>query len=89
MGRLYGETYFVGKKMSFEIGEWVEVIGNEDGIEGSCRVIDHSPGRRTIRCDILIVDDGSPLEEVISIRRLRPTPPNVGARLSLGDVVEA
>ena len=66
--------------MSFEIGDSVEVIGNEDGMEGSYfkgKVIDRSPGRRTIRYDTLIVDDGSPLEEVINIRRLRPPPPTV------------
>ncbi|KAL4585808.1 hypothetical protein LXL04_010434 [Taraxacum kok-saghyz] len=68
--------------MSFEIGESVEVIGNEDGMDGS-------PGRRIIRYDTLIADDGSPLEEVISIRRLRPPPPTVLARYHLGDMVDA
>ncbi|KAL4580578.1 hypothetical protein LXL04_016777 [Taraxacum kok-saghyz] len=80
------------QKMSFEIGESVEVIGNEDGMDGSYfkgKVIDRSPGRRTIRYDTLIADDGSPLEEVISIRRLRPPPPTVLARYHLGDMVDA
>ncbi|KAL4574388.1 hypothetical protein LXL04_021217 [Taraxacum kok-saghyz] len=47
------------QKMSFEIGESMEVIGNEDGMEGSYfkgKVIDRSPGRRTIRYDTLIVE---------------------------------
>ncbi|KAL4571227.1 hypothetical protein LXL04_017980 [Taraxacum kok-saghyz] len=72
--------------------ESVEVIGNEDGIDGSYfkgKVIDRSPGMRTIRYDTLIADDGSPLEEVISIRKLRPPPPTVLARYHLGDMVDA
>ncbi|KAL4572932.1 hypothetical protein LXL04_019720 [Taraxacum kok-saghyz] len=80
------------QKMSFEIGESVEVIDNEDGMEGSYfkgHVIGRSPGRRSIRYDTLIADDGSPLEEVISVRRLRPTPPTVLARFHLGDMVDA
>ena len=63
--------------MSFEIEESMEVISNEDGMDGSYfpgKVIDRSLGRRTIRYDTLITDDGSPLEEVISIRRLCPSP---------------
>ncbi|KAL4582328.1 hypothetical protein LXL04_006875 [Taraxacum kok-saghyz] len=78
--------------MSFEIGETVEVIGNEDGMEGSYfrgQVIDRSPGRRTIRYQNLLADDGSHLEEVISVRRLRPPPPTVLARFHLGDMVDA
>ncbi|KAL4562199.1 hypothetical protein LXL04_034397 [Taraxacum kok-saghyz] len=61
--------------MFFEIGESMEVIGNGDGIDGSYfrgNVIDRSPSRRTIRYDTLIGDDGSPLEEVINIRRFCP-----------------
>ncbi|KAL4584363.1 hypothetical protein LXL04_008963 [Taraxacum kok-saghyz] len=64
--------------MSFEIGESVEVIDNEYGMEGSYfkgKVIDCSPGRRTIRYDTLIVDDGSPLEEAISVRDFDPLLP--------------
>ncbi|KAL4561488.1 hypothetical protein LXL04_033654 [Taraxacum kok-saghyz] len=75
--------------MYFEIGAIVEVIGNEDGMDGSYfkgKVIDRSPGRRTIR---LIADDGSSLDEVINIRRLRPRPPTVLARYHLGDMVDA
>ncbi|KAL4555050.1 hypothetical protein LXL04_037661 [Taraxacum kok-saghyz] len=77
--------------MSFEIGETVEVIDNEDGMEGSYfrgQVIDRSPGRRTIRYHTLLADDGSPLEEVISVRSLRPPPPTVLARFHLGDMVD-
>ncbi|KAL4564386.1 hypothetical protein LXL04_028450 [Taraxacum kok-saghyz] len=77
--------------MSFEIGESVEVIGNEDGMEGSYfkgNVIDRSPGSRTIRYDTLIAHDGSPLEEVISIRRLRPHPPTMLAGYHVGDMVD-
>ncbi|KAL4580766.1 hypothetical protein LXL04_016968 [Taraxacum kok-saghyz] len=78
--------------MSCEIGETVEVIGIEDGMEGSyfrAQVIDRSPGRRTVRYQTLLADDGSPLEEVISVRRLRPPPPTVVARFHLGDMVDA
>ncbi|KAL4555916.1 hypothetical protein LXL04_038550 [Taraxacum kok-saghyz] len=78
--------------MSFDIGERMEVIGNEDGMEGSYfkgQVIGRSPGRRTIRYETLLADDGSPLEEVISVRRLRPPPPTVLARFHLGDMVDA
>ncbi|KAL4587949.1 hypothetical protein LXL04_000826 [Taraxacum kok-saghyz] len=87
-----GRPYSVIQKMSFEIGESVEVIGNEDGMEGSYfkgQVIDRSPGRRTIRYQSLLADDGSLLEKVISIRRLRPPPPIVLARFHLGDMVDA
>ncbi|KAL4575389.1 hypothetical protein LXL04_022232 [Taraxacum kok-saghyz] len=80
------------QKMSFEIGETVEVIDNEDGMEGSYfrgQMIDRSPGSRTIRYQSLLADDGSPLEEVISVRRLRPPPPTVLARFHLGDMVDA
>ncbi|KAL4570961.1 hypothetical protein LXL04_017710 [Taraxacum kok-saghyz] len=75
--------------MSCEIGETVEVIGIEDGMEASyfrAQVIDRSPGRRTVRYQTLLADDGSPLEEVISVRRLRPSPPTVVARFHLGDM---
>ncbi|KAL4578891.1 hypothetical protein LXL04_015022 [Taraxacum kok-saghyz] len=78
--------------MSFEIGNNVEVIDNDDGMEGSYfkgNVIDRSPGRRTIRYDTLIADDGSLLEGVISVRRLRPPPPTVLARYHPGDMVDA
>ncbi|KAL4561548.1 hypothetical protein LXL04_033715 [Taraxacum kok-saghyz] len=70
----------------------MEVIGNEDGMDGSYfkgKVIDRSPGRRTIRYETLIADDGSHLEEVISIRRVRSPPPTVLARYHLGDMVDA
>ncbi|KAL4560870.1 hypothetical protein LXL04_033026 [Taraxacum kok-saghyz] len=73
-------TYLDWKNMSSEIGESVEVIGNEDGMDGyyfAGKVIDHSLGRRTIRYGTLIGDDGSPLEEVISNSRLCPPPPTV------------
>ncbi|KAL4556847.1 hypothetical protein LXL04_035012 [Taraxacum kok-saghyz] len=74
----YIQTYLGWKNMSFEIKESMEVISNEDGMDGPYfpgKVIDRSPGRRTIKYDTLITDDGSPLEEVISIRRLCPSPP--------------
>ncbi|KAL4580166.1 hypothetical protein LXL04_016347 [Taraxacum kok-saghyz] len=78
--------------MSFEIGENVEVIDNEDGMDGSYfagKVIDRSLGRRRIKYDTLIADDGSCLEEVINIRRLCPPPPTVFARFHLGYMVDA
>ncbi|KAL4556976.1 hypothetical protein LXL04_035146 [Taraxacum kok-saghyz] len=65
--------------MSFEIGESVEVIGNEAGLEGSYfegKVIDRSRGRRTTKYDTLIADDESP-------------PPTMYARLTRGYIVDA
>ncbi|KAL4556284.1 hypothetical protein LXL04_038931 [Taraxacum kok-saghyz] len=78
--------------MDFEIGESVDVIVNEAGVEGSYfegKVIDRSPSRRTIMYDTLIADDGTPLEEVISMRRLCPPPPSVFVGLTPGDMVDA
>ncbi|KAL4588426.1 hypothetical protein LXL04_001315 [Taraxacum kok-saghyz] len=68
--------------MSFEIGETVEVIGNEDGMELRGPTLG-------ARYQNLLANDGSPLEEVISVRRLRPPPPTVLARFHLGDMVDA
>ncbi|KAL4581858.1 hypothetical protein LXL04_006392 [Taraxacum kok-saghyz] len=60
-----------------------------NSIKHKAQVIDRSPGRRTVRYQTLLADDGSPLEEVISVRRLRPPPPTVVARFHLGDMVDA
>ncbi|KAL4564957.1 hypothetical protein LXL04_029035 [Taraxacum kok-saghyz] len=52
-------------------------------------VIDRSPGMRKVRFETLLNDDGTPLEESVSMRRLRLCPPKVDARFTVGDIVDA
>ncbi|KAL4591509.1 hypothetical protein LXL04_004477 [Taraxacum kok-saghyz] len=78
--------------MAFEIGTSVEVIQNGEGLEGSyfaSVVIDRYPGMRKIKYITLLDDEGNPLEELISLRRLRHPPPKVDERMSIGDLVDA
>ncbi|KAL4556462.1 hypothetical protein LXL04_039115 [Taraxacum kok-saghyz] len=78
--------------MDFEIGTSVEVIQTEEGLQGSYfagLVIDRTPGMRKIKYATLQDDNGNPLEELISFRRMRPPPPKVNARLTIGDIVDA
>ncbi|KAL4590079.1 hypothetical protein LXL04_002998 [Taraxacum kok-saghyz] len=78
--------------MAFEIGTSVEVMQTGEGLEGSYFagvVIDRTPGMRKIRYKTLLDDQGKPLEELISMRRLRPPPPRVDERMSIGDLVDA
>ncbi|KAL4579767.1 hypothetical protein LXL04_015932 [Taraxacum kok-saghyz] len=73
-------------------GTTVEVMQNEEGLQGSYFagvVIDRTPGMRKIKYETLLDDEGKPLEELISMRRLRPRPPKVDARMSIGDLVDA
>ncbi|KAL4578215.1 hypothetical protein LXL04_014335 [Taraxacum kok-saghyz] len=72
--------------------EFMTVITPGDGLEGSYFagvVIDRTPGMRKVKYDTLQDDDGNPLEELITIRRLRPPPPKVDARMHSGDLVDA
>ncbi|KAL4556461.1 hypothetical protein LXL04_039114 [Taraxacum kok-saghyz] len=73
--------------MDFEIGTSVEVIQTEEGLQGSYfagLVIDRTPGMRKIKYATLQDDNGNPLEELISFRRMRPPPPKSMPGITMG-----
>ncbi|KAL4582870.1 hypothetical protein LXL04_007431 [Taraxacum kok-saghyz] len=52
-------------------------------------VIERTPGMRKVGFETLLNNDGTPLEESISMRHLRPCPPEVNTRFTVGDIVDA
>ncbi|KAL4561459.1 hypothetical protein LXL04_033625 [Taraxacum kok-saghyz] len=70
----------------------VEVMSREDGFKDSyfaSLVVEISFERCRVRYGTFIQEDGSPLSEVVSFRKVQPYPPPMVMELVRGDIVVA
>ncbi|KAL4561901.1 hypothetical protein LXL04_034084 [Taraxacum kok-saghyz] len=78
---------------TYGIGEYVEVMDLGEGFEDAyfgAVVMETMPGRRKVRYDSLMINDKTtPLEEIVTLRKRRPYPPDVNVKIGLGDIVDA